>query len=305
MGTRQPDFRSCAVALKPSRTGICISIRTTWYWEPAVASCEIASIAFCPLSTMRTAAPAFVRKNLMSRWLSTPSSATRTRTPSSAPEVDPACSSASLNRESLGSSRIAQGPIVPCASGSGSIPTSSVNTLPLPWHDVTLKDPPSMCASADEILRPKPVPPYSRVIEWSACVNASKICPISSSVIPIPESVTLRLRRCSPSSYETSMRTSPSDVNLIAFEMRLNMIWRRRTGSHITRDGIAVQRLTWKPSPFSVARTRYRDAASSTILHRDIETHSTLSLPASIFDRSRISLMIASRCSLFRRMVIR
>ena len=41
-----------------------------------------------------------------------------------------------------------------------------------------------------QMERPRPVPPYSRVVEVSTCVNFSKMVSILSAGIPIPVSVT-------------------------------------------------------------------------------------------------------------------
>ena len=48
-----------------------------------------------------------------------------------------------------------------------------------------------------EIVSPRPVPPYLRVVEPSACVNASKICCCFSAGIPIPVS---RTEKCKTTS---------------------------------------------------------------------------------------------------------
>ena len=50
------------------------------------------------------------------------------------------------------------------------------NRLPCPTSLSTQMRPPISSTSCDEIARPRPVPPYRRVVEASACTNAPKIC---------------------------------------------------------------------------------------------------------------------------------
>ena len=69
--------------------------------------------------------------------------------------------------------------------------------------------------------------------------------------------------------------------------------------------GTGVANSTANASDFSIARTRISDATSTTICEGEHATSSTSSLPASIFDRSRIPLRRRMRWSLFLRIVIR
>ena len=50
--------------------------------------------------------------------------------------------------------------------------------------------PPSSVASSRLIARPRPVPPYLRLVPASACWNASKISFCFSGAMPMPVSVT-------------------------------------------------------------------------------------------------------------------
>ena len=47
--------------------------------------------------------------------------------------------------------------------------------LPRPTALSTLMLPPNNSTSRDEIVRPRPVPPYWRVVDESACAKASKM----------------------------------------------------------------------------------------------------------------------------------
>ena len=61
---------------------------------------------------------------------------------------------------------------------------------PLPTAERTWISPPSRLAISRLIDRPRPVPPYLRLVVPSACWNASKISRCLSSGMPMPVSVT-------------------------------------------------------------------------------------------------------------------
>ncbi len=74
------------------------------------------------------------------------------------------------------------------------------------------------------MVRPSPVPPYWRVVVGSACAKGSKIRAACSSSIPMPVSSTCRRRVVPFGSEESAVAdtmTSPSEVNLMAFPIRL------------------------------------------------------------------------------------
>ena len=64
------------------------------------------------------------------------------------------------------------------------------NVLPRPGVDVSRISPPSSRDSSRLIARPRPVPPYLRLVEPSACWNASKMICCLSAGMPMPVSVT-------------------------------------------------------------------------------------------------------------------
>lgn len=75
------------------------------------------------------------------------------------------------------------------------------------------------------IANPRPVPPYLRDTDASACTNASKIFPTRSGGIPTPVSMTSpRNQRTSltavSSEIENFTATKPSCVNLMALDAR-------------------------------------------------------------------------------------
>ena len=56
--------------------------------------------------------------------------------------------------------------------------------------------PPSSAANSRLIDRPRPVPPYLRLVVPSACWNASKMIASFSSEMPMPVSVTANATTC-------------------------------------------------------------------------------------------------------------
>ena len=66
------------------------------------------------------------------------------------------------------------------------------NVLPSPGALSTQIWPSIICTSRKEMVSPRPVPSYFRVIELSACVKASKIASCFSGAMPIPVSRTVK-----------------------------------------------------------------------------------------------------------------
>ena len=84
------------------------------------------------------------------------------------------------------------------------------------------------------IARPRPVPPYLRVVDESACENDWNSRLIASSDKPIPVSWTAKVSSTRPSaraSEFTVSTTSPASVNFTALDRRLRMICRNRVTS--------------------------------------------------------------------------
>ena len=105
------------------------------------------------------------------------------------------------------------------------------------------------------MVRPRPVPPYLRVVEVSSCSNAWKIFACFSGGMPMPVSVTAKRRRTSPSgagspAVSTSTTTSPRSVNLMALPTRLRSTWRSRPASPISASGTPGRCWQTSSSPF-------------------------------------------------------
>ena len=94
--------------------------------------------------------------------------------------------------------------------------------------------PPIFSMSCFEMVRPRPVPPYFRVVELSACVKLSNIFSCFSFGIPTPVSETEKYKTILPSFFSfkfTLITISPCSVNFMALPTRLTSIWRSLTGS--------------------------------------------------------------------------
>ena len=77
--------------------------------------------------------------------------------------------------------------------------------LPLPGSLSTPTSPPISCASRRVMASPRPVPPYLRVVEASACSKASNSRGSFSGAMPMPVSCTSkRTSRSSPSVFQQS-----------------------------------------------------------------------------------------------------
>ena len=105
---------------------------------------------------------------------------------------------------------------------------------PLPTSLVTVMSPPIIWQKRRLMTRPRPVPPYLREVEASACTKAWNSLPSCSGLRPMPVSLTWKASQGVPSgpvSRSTSSETVPWSVNLLAFESRLKSTWRRRVMS--------------------------------------------------------------------------
>ncbi len=89
----------------------------------------------------------------------------------------------------------------------------------------------------------------------------------------------------------------------MALPTKLTRICRSRPGSPRSRVGTSEATVPANSSPLSWARWASISSVSSTVLTRSKSRTSKLSLPASILDKSRISLMIARSVSALVRIV--
>ena len=144
---------------------------------------------------------------------------------------------------------------------------------------------PSVATSREEIVRPRPVPPYFRVVEPSACANASKIEPlllgrdadagvddaeVELDVLAGPRR-TGRSAACHGVLHSTRTTTSPASVNLIGVADQVDQhlpqaaAGRRPALRHVRRDVVGQlqpllvrperQRSSWRRRRCSRGRT--------------------------------------------------
>ena len=118
--------------------------------------------------------------------------------------------------------------------------------------------------------------------------------------MPTPVSRTVRPRQSADRRSATSRAarlTSPAAVNLIALPSRLRQIWRIRPGSPRSPVGTSGSISSRSARPLSRARGATMAITRSRTVLRSKSMLSSSSRPASIRDRSRMSLMIVSRDS--------
>ena len=92
-------------------------------------------------------------------------------------------------------------------------------------------------------------------------------------------------------STATETTTSPRSVNLIALPVRLTTIWRRRPGSAMIVSGTSGRISLSSSNPFVWARSERVLTVSPRLSRISKEIGSRSSFPASIFEKSRISLI--------------
>ena len=151
-----------------------------------------------------------------------------------------------------------------------------------------------------QMAKPRPVPPYLRVVELSPWMNGWNSRACSSLEMPTPVSRTA-MRTATPeapfSSVEAVMMTSPLSVNLIALLVKFARICARRVGSPRRRvESVGATRQA-SSMPLRRALSANTCVTLSTVSRRSKSTSSTCSFPASILEKSRMSLMIASSVS--------
>ena len=271
------SFFTRAATSNPSISGICASSSTTRNGFPSIRARFIAFRAAAPLA----AATGFIRQ-----FVTISSSMRRFVALSSTTRTGKSCS---FNGE---------------ASGVFSVdgfckPNRAVkwNVLPRPTWLSTHTRPPINSASCAHIASPRPVPPYFRVVEVSACAKASKILFCFSIGMPIPVSVTEKCNITSViSRFSTPAcnTTSPRSVNLIAFPTRFTMIRPSRLGSPTRSSGMSGGKCDTSSRPFSCARTASTFIVSATVSRSSNSTRSNSSLRASTFEKSRMSLIKSS-----------
>ena len=161
-----------------------------------------------------------------------------------------------------------------------------------------------------QMARPRPVPPYLRVVELSPCENGMKRREISSGDIPIPVSRTsnsssTELHSESILCVPTSKDTSPDLVNLIAFESRFKRICLNLVSSPLIFRGTVSSTLIFKLKPFSVAWDKNIEFKLLIMGKIEKSRNSRLRWPDSTFEKSSTSFISDIRASLLLFILIR
>ena len=118
--------------------------------------------------------------------------------------------------------------------------------------------------------------------------------------MPIPVSITLKSKVASPAVStldDIKILTPPLSVNFTAFPARLRRIWRNRPASPLKNCGISPLNSMRMEIPFSSTRSSSTSTTLSTSSFKSKGAFSKTSLPASILEKSRMSLMISKRAS--------
>ena len=168
--------------------------------------------------------------------------------------------------------------------------------LPTPSALETDRLPPIIPTSCEAMFNPRPVPPKRRVVDASAWVKASKIFCCLAAGMPMPVSRTETRSSNGSRVPLSSTRTaiSPASVNLTALLSRLASTCRRRTGSPLTRSGRSEGQLKVSSMCFCWALAAVSCTTCSRVWRNGKATDSSSRRPASILDRSRMSLRISS-----------
>ena len=173
----------------------------------------------------------------------------------------------------------------------------SVKKKRLPWPGwlSSCSWPPISVTSRAEMARPSPVPPNLRVVDASACVNASNTRACCSGEMPMPVSATSNLTPTPLTGSALTRMCPPAGVNFTALDSRLVSTWRSRPGSPWVRVGRPGCRLISSWSCLALAWASRGAQAFSVSSAASNAVASTVILPASILDRSRMSLSKPSK----------
>ena len=179
-----------------------------------------------------------------------------------------------------------------------------MKVLPTPGALRRWISPPSRFGQFAADREPKPVPPYLRLVLASACWNASKMIFCFSAGMPMPVSATSKATTlCAwlrtgcvevqpPGAAETLSCTPPRSVNLKAFDSRFLSTCCRRLESVVRlRAERWIEIDLERQLPAFPPRGGTGGATASSRLEKKISSASTVTVPDSIFDRSRMSLM--------------
>ena len=175
--------------------------------------------------------------------------------------------------------------------------TLSLNVEPFPISLSTVIEPFIISMSCLVMLRPRPVPPNFAVVSPSAWVNSANTLSSCSGDIPIPVSDTSKLSQSSPLTTTpwAFNDTVPFSLNLHALLIKFSRHWRSLVSSLRITPMSGVTLIT-NALLFLAARgspTLLRTVMTLSISNSDMKSSS---FPASIFDKSNMSLISPSRC---------
>ena len=164
----------------------------------------------------------------------------------------------------------------------------------------TFSVPPIRTTSCREIARPSPVPPKRREVELSAWVNASKRCSACRLAMPMPVSRTDSSSRAGPVASSWIRQRSEIDLSrggeLDGVAEQVQQYLAQPAGIALKSCGQSRVDLAGQLRPCSSARAASSDAPLDD--RARIERHASMSsLPASILEKSRMSLITASSAS--------
>ena len=152
--------------------------------------------------------------------------------------------------------------------------------------------PPIISTRCLDKLKPNTSLPWSWTGNPSTCVKLLKTSAICSRGIPVPMPDTTKCKTTTPFSFFSPFNpitTFPSFVNLMAFCVKLMMIWKSLPGSPVRAVGTSGSICQFNSSPAAFASTANSVAAFSRVLRMSKSISSSSSWQASILDKSRIS----------------
>jgi hypothetical protein len=183
--------------------------------------------------------------------------------------------------------------MVSAAAPGTSSPIEKLKQVPRPSSLCSTSSPPIRATSRWQITSPRPVPPKRRVVLASAWVKPWKIRPWFSGAMPMPVSRTAiaTATRPGPARVQRSETTTwPCWVNLMALPARLTSTWRRRRASPMRRGGTAGSMSNRTSISLSPTLAESTTASSRNRWSTSKGSGSSVSLPASTFEKSRMSL---------------
>ena len=286
--------RMAAVASKPSISGICTSMKIASNGSRSPAPRP-------PRGRCRPTVDAMARAcragATASRWLTALSSASSTRSGSARWPASTALGRRGTRVAAGRPARLRRPAATRCRERERAAAADARSSTPI--------RPPISATSCAEIARPRPVPPYLRVVEPSACANASKIAAcllgrdadagVGHREAQLPTSAAAPIG----SRASTSTVTSPRSVNLTALPTRFSEHLAQPLGVADDASGTSggdARRAAPGPSRARAQPSSCERLADAARAGRTAAALSS-SLPASIFEKSRMSLMTRSSAS--------